>query len=218
MTALERDALAPGAQPAIRNVARFIADYYVALPALRAEFKQQIPSDAALERSFRDFSSLWLRSVHVRVTEASSGARSDAELYRPLLELLGFDERPRRQEIELDPERVVLGAYGTDDRIDLLIDALPFGLSPDDRLERGEFRGSAQRRMVRALPRVARASARSSAAGAFGWFNSIPRTSRVISSSISARPSNATMSRPSAVKSQICCKFRFVDLAEVKRP
>ncbi len=151
MTALERDALAPGAQPAIRNVARFIADYYVALPALRAEFKQQIASDATLEKAFRDFRNLWLRAVHVRVTEASSVARSDAELYRPLFELLGFEEKPKRQEIELDPERVALGAYGTDDRIDLLVDALPFGLSPDDRLERGEFRGSAQRRMVRAL-------------------------------------------------------------------
>ena len=114
MNAVERESLALGAQPTIRNVARFIADYYVALPALRAEFKNNVANDALLEKRFRDFRSLWTRTVHVRVTESSTAGRSDTELYRPLFELLGFTAKPQRREFELDPERVTLAAYGAD--------------------------------------------------------------------------------------------------------
>ena len=135
---------------AILNVSRFIADSFLGLPALRREAKGAVASDAEIERQNREFRRLWQRMVvGGRVGERSTKARTLADLHAPLLVILGFAQPPRGREIELDPERVSLSTFGDDARV--LIDPLPYGLGPDDRLPAGEFRGSAQRRMERAL-------------------------------------------------------------------
>ena len=135
---------------AILNVSRFIADSYLALPALRREVKGAVASDAEIERRYREFRRLWQRTVvGGRVGERSTKARTLADFHAPLLAILGFDAPLRGREIDLDPERVSLSSFGDDGRV--LVDPIPYGLAPDDRLPAGEFRGSAQRRMERAL-------------------------------------------------------------------
>ncbi len=135
---------------AILNVSRFIADSYLTLPALRREAKGAIASDAEIERRYKEFRRLWQRAVvGGRVGERSTKARTLADLHAPLLSVLGFDASLRGHELELDPERVSLCAFGDDAHV--LVDPLPYEFGPDDRLPTGEFRGSAQRRMERAL-------------------------------------------------------------------
>lgn len=136
----------------VRNVARFLADSFLSLDALRNEFKSRTPSVSDVERRYREFRRVWQRVVGGgRVSGRSSKQRTLSDLHTPILALLGFDRTLQPVGLDLDPGRVTLLTSGEDARPQLLIDPLPFALSADDRPDGSEYRGTVQRRMERAL-------------------------------------------------------------------
>jgi hypothetical protein len=137
----------------IFNASRFVADSFLSVAALRREFGARIPSDAEIEKRYRDLRRIWQRAVvGGRVGDSSNQSRTIRDLYEPLLRNLGFDSPLCPLEVELDPARVTLQTFASEDhKVTLLLDPLPFALSPDDRLASGGFRGTAQRRIERAL-------------------------------------------------------------------
>lgn len=135
----------------ISNISRFIADSFLSVEALRREAKSAVPTDAEVERRYREFRRLWQRIVvGSRVNERSNISATLSGLYAPILTLIGFPHALERLEIHLDPESVRLWTFDGESA-SVLVDVLPFALSADDRLPSGEFRGTAQRRMERAL-------------------------------------------------------------------
>lgn len=136
---------------ALQNVARFVADSYLVPATLRAVAKTAMPTDAELEKRYREFRRIYARSVlNGRVNERSTIAQTREQLHRPLLALFGFDPMQlHAREVELDPGTANLAAFGDDES--LLVDAMPYALRADDRLTSGGFKGSPHRRMLRAL-------------------------------------------------------------------
>ena len=145
--------VAVGRASPIQNVGRCVSDAFMSYSALVQSFKTRVPPEAELDRAFQQARALWQRVAYIQLGDESSAELSSNRLYEPLMRILGFEVPPTTKS-DVDIETAVVKTVcfeGGDGKPDLLIEAEPFALGPDDRLTRGSFKGTAYAKTLRVL-------------------------------------------------------------------